>query len=219
MHIITKKVTLLPAPEPPFVGTRITVKVPSSPVGDLTYKIFRATKANGSSDMTIDWGDGTSEAATTILNKGHTYEVPGVYEVRISDDVANLYIGNSGGSDTYDNIYAPSVLSFSTNAQKLTKLGCFRRCCNMLGFEMRESSVEEIGECAFVDCAALSGDIYLPRIHDLPFTTRQQFDGCTGGITRIHFSAEHENAIRNSAAFLADPTLGTGVPDICMFDL
>ena len=214
MHIITKKVRLVPAP---FVGTKIRVSVPSSPGGELTYKIFRAIRADGCDTLMIDWGDGVTETFNAFINKGHTYEEPGVYEIRISDDVSELTVSNT--ADTYVNFYAPSVLSFTSNAKKLTSIGTFRRCCNMIGFDMRESNIMELRECEFLDCASLSGDIYLPRISELPYTDTQPFAGCTGGITRIHFSAEHEDAIRNSAAFLADPTLGTGVPDICMFDL
>jgi surface protein len=38
----------------------------------------------GTVDVVIDWGDGTSEAFTTIGNKTHTYAAEGEYTVRVS---------------------------------------------------------------------------------------------------------------------------------------
>ena len=216
MNIITKKVTLLPAP---FVGTRIKIRVPSTDEGDLEYRIFAAVRADDTESFDVDWGDGSTETKSGIVSRGHIYAAPGDYEIKISDGIKSLACSSSGGSAPFLSKYGPSVLSLVSNATKLARLGCMYGCRNMRTFDIRKSAVSELGEKIFVDCASLSGDIYLPRISELPYTDTQPFAGCTGGITRIHFSAEHESAIRNSAAFLADATLGTGVADVCKFDL
>ena len=214
MHIITKKVTLLPAP---FVGTRVRIRVPHSPDAGLTFKILSATRADDCESFEVDWGDGQKEERGGMMSYGHTYAAAGEYEIKISDGVKSL--GLSTPTNAYPSQYVPSVLSVVTKATRLTNFHCFRGCRNMHTFDMVESAVNTLASYAFVDCASLLGNIYLPRINDLPTTNRLPFAGCTGGITRIHFSAEHESAIRNSAAFLADPTLGTGVEGVCRFDL
>lgn len=217
MNIITKKVTLLPVP---FVGTKIRIKVPSSSDASLEYRIWVVRRADGCDSFTIDWGDGVHEKKTSHLNQGHVYDAPGEFEIRISDEINYLVICTpNGGTGLYPTQYTPSVLSLVTNATKLLELGSFNGCRNMSTFDIRDSSVSTLSENSFINCTSLSGDIFLPRISDLPYTDRQPFDGCTGGITHIHFSAEHEEAIRNSAAFLADPTLGTGIENVCLFDL
>mgnify|MGYP003291714822 CR=1 FL=1 len=49
-------------------------------------------------------------------------------------------------------------------------------------------------------------------------TRTQPFEGCTGGLTRLHFAAANEAAIKATTNYQSDPALGTATAT-CVFDL
>lgn len=218
MNIITKKVTLIPAPIL-FVGSRLTVRVE----GDaLDFGIFESRPPAGSDKTTVQWGDGeTTTVEGAISQLVHTYAMPGTYQVRISDDAESLTLIGSTSPEEYQARYAPRILAFESNATKLMTIGtgCFRECANLVRVTFDCSKAELIGLRAFAGCRSLAGVVSLPVFHILRgLKSAQPFEGCTGGITEIHFSASAEDDITSSSVYKGDQTLGTGTA-VCKFDL
>lgn len=218
--IVSKKVRVVAAPEPPpppFIGTRIKVKIPHTEGGALEFG-FVSMQTHGD-PFTLDWGDGTVEEGSQFLRKIHTYAAPGIYEIRASTGVytQTFTVPNIG----YDVLYGPSVLSYVCNDIAMDTLGvnAFCGCVNMATFDVRESSCKRLLKGVLKDCVKLSGELYFPKVSQLQGEVgTMPFEGCTGGITKIHFAEAVEADITSSATYLADPTLGTGTA-LCVFDL
>ena len=106
--IITKTLTLVDGPEPPFVGTTIRVTIPD---GSLTFGFNNLVKAEDSESFTIDWGDGNvQEFAADGDHATHEYPHGGDYEIRISDGVSSIKQSGSSLQDPdYYDVYAPMV--------------------------------------------------------------------------------------------------------------
>lgn len=217
MNIITKKVRLIPAP---FVGTTIRIRV-----GDgLVFKFRNVVLAEGCTSITIDWGDGTTEVYNASISGGaHSYPAPGEYCIRISDDTKNICIGFSNDESEYTTVFAPMVLLFTSNAKKLSIIPGYGlcNCINLTCFDVSSSNVRTISSAAFKNCSGLSGELFFPEVGTIQGgATTLPFYGCTG-ITALHFKEANEAAITSSQAYNADEehTLGTGVKDVCCFDL
>jgi surface protein len=81
-------------------------------------------------NVTIDWGDGTSESHTTTGFKTKTYANPGVYVVQIRGTMTTLDHG-TGANTTNNKLKLVRILSFGNIG--LTNLANFcRNCSNVL---------------------------------------------------------------------------------------
>jgi surface protein len=88
-------------------------------LGDTTVEV----PLSGTVDVTIDWGDNTSDVETTAGTKTHTYATGGVYTVRVSGTLTGF-----GGSVTRPELI--KCLSFGSLG--LTSLNsAFRNCANL----------------------------------------------------------------------------------------
>ena len=95
----------------------------------------------------------------------------------------------------------------------------FGGCRNLKSIDIGRSRISQLVEGTFKGCTGLSGELYLPTIRKFPRSaSTTPFEGCTGGIVKIHFAARHENEIKSTAAYQNDPTLGTGSAT-AVFDL
>lgn len=215
MKIICKT-TLLAMPD---LGSVLSVRIGENRL----FKLRGATLAEGCDHVTVDWGDGSEpETFNTDLSDAlHTYSSAGDYAIRFSDGIGQIMIGYRSDSSDYNTIYAPMVTGFVSNASRLSEIpaNAFRSCVNLMRFDVAESSVSAIYGSAFKNCAALSGALSFPMVKDiagglgaLPFT------GCSR-IAALRFSRANETAIRNGQAFSADRTLGTGIENVCQFNL
>ena len=187
MNIITKKVTLRPAP---FVGTRIKIKLedPES----LTWGMSNLTLAEGCERAIIDWGDGSRTELSETGEAIHDYAAPGEYEVRISDDIVRICC--SGGPTTpYYTAYAPMIRACITKAARLGYIHsrCFLNAVNMDAFICEGSGVTVIGSFSFRDCVSLKGRLDLRGIDSVMVNA---FTSATG-ITELHFSEANKAAI------------------------
>ena len=95
-------------------------------LGDLTVEV---PFGNGTVNVTIDWGDGSSDAYTTTGTKAHTYASGGVYEVRVSGTFTHF-----GRIDTRPEL--TKCLSFGTgftagNGFSPSLNRAFRACANL----------------------------------------------------------------------------------------
>ena len=217
MNIITKKVRLIPAPVP-FVGTILTVRVDDG----LRFNICTGMLANKCDHIIVDWGDGTTQKFDgSISNAAHTFPAKGEYHIRISDDIYYIVIANADIESEQTAIYAPMVIGYSSNATRLTALTpySFHNCVNLTHLDISQTTVNTISMAALKNCTALTGHLYFPKVTMLVgINEMQPFCGCTG-LAAIHFALDNEAAIEGTTSYSKDKTLGTGVADICRFDL
>ena len=213
---IRKKARLLAHP---FKGSIIDITV-----GDQRlFGINQIHRANGHTSMTVDWGDGTVETIPdpSVENIEHEYATAGNYEVKVSDDVALLTVIGAPESVEKATLYAPLVTGFRCNAEALTFLGplTFVGCDNLRTVDVRRSEIQRL-VVPFIDCTSLSGELYFPKVSQLIANAGRSFtfQGCTGGITKIHFPAASAETIGTCKMFTNDPTLGTGTAEV-VFDL
>ena len=182
--IITKTLTLVAAPEPPFVGTTVCVRIPD---GSPTFGFVNIAKAEGAESFTIDWGDGTvQEFAADADHITHEYPHGGDYEIRISDGVSSIKQSGSSVQDPdYYGVYAPMVRSVAANGERLSTIpaNAFRHCAN-------------ITYAAFRAVSAVNG-----RSGTVPFNE-------CDALTELHFAAVHEEEIKATLAYKSDPPMG-----------
>jgi len=175
--MIIKKVTLLDAPAPTFVGTRITVSVEE---GSMAYGLARGEMAEGSEKVTVDWGDGTVESVAGIGEMVHAYASPGEYVIRLSDDLASLAASSASIGSPFEAVYPSRVTGLFSNATKLTALlpHAFRNCVRLASLDLSGSAIASFGNYAFMANAALGSLDKLPR--GLATLKPYVFSKCTG---------------------------------------
>ena len=232
--IITKTLTLVAAPVPPFVGTKVTLNLPAD---SLVWGIDTADAAEEVSDtVRIEWGDGEVYVGSNeIGNLTHTYPAPGVYEVKISDDIMNMDF--SGRSTSKYLKYVKLITAVESNAQNvdaltscflcgatnLTRLdmrdvpalvatdNCMEGCSALTSLAGLPRSLVQIRQLAFAGCTAATGRVDLPNVRAVGMSgdgaAKAPFLGCEG-ITEIHFAATNEAAIKACSVYVADPHLG-----------
>ena len=78
----------------------LALKIKTDNTGSSGPTQFTLPFYSGFTNITIDWGDGTSQVLTTLARPTHTYAVSGTYTVRISENVVGgfpgIAFGNSG---------------------------------------------------------------------------------------------------------------------------
>ncbi len=214
---ITKTLTLVAAPKPVFVGTRIEIAVPDD---GAVFGIATADLAAGTESVTVDWGDGTTDVFSGGIDHAvHAYAKAGRYAVSISDDVSSLSVNGEEEPTPFAECVA-WIASVESNAEKLEafKRYAFSGAANLTRIELDESGMTQLVAGQFKDCTSLAGALHFRNVTWVG--SRKGvfvFTGCPG-ITEIHFAAENEEAITNLAQYQNDPTLGTGTA-VCLFDL
>ena len=216
MNIITKKVTLLPAP---FVGTILNVHIGEG----LLYKIKSIALASGHEHMIVNWGDGTEETYRSgIADVEHRYSTPGDYSIRISDDTGVIGLSVSDESSEYSTVYAPMLTGFYSNAKTLIRIAAhaFDNAVNMKCFDVSESSINAILVAAFKNCRALEGELRFPLVANINGDTANlPFQGCEK-INAIRFSASRKEVLLSRAVFKEWETTHLGAANATvLFDL
>lgn len=215
MHIITKKVTLLPAP---FVGTILNVHIGEG----LLYKIKSIGLAGGHEHLIVNWGDGTEETYRSGLsNVEHRYSTPGDYSIRISDDTVAFGLSGSDESE-YTTVYAPMLTGFYSNAKTLIRIAAhaFDNAVNMKSFDVSESSINAILVSAFKNCRNLEGELRFPLVANITGdASNLPFQGCEK-INAIRFSAARKEVLLSRAVFKEWETTHLGAANATvLFDL
>lgn len=221
-HSATFRIKVLAAsvpPAPPFTGTSLTIRTTDTA---RQFGIYSAKLADGHAGVTLDWGDGTVETiGGDILQRTHDYAAAGTYVIRISDDIADVrYTGHYDPEYLFGK-YRELPVAFHSNAAALTTVGpmALGGCLNLTSVDIRDAAVTGLAEGPFAHCTALAGEPHFPHVCQFIRSTRTQpFEGCTGGLTRLHFAAANEAAIKATTNYQSDPTLGTATAT-CVFDL
>ena len=245
---IIKTVTLVAAPPPDFIGTKITVEIPD---GGATWGIFNLTKATESDCVSVKWGDGEETASTgDLVGVTHDYAEGGIYEVLVSDDAEALCVSTSDSSaEVFRPEYAPMVREVryvrGGTGSELTLAaigdGCFCNATALVSADFNESRIAQLSNSAFDGCsslvrigvpasatmmrdfalrgcAALGPRIALPGV-DLFTGWRSMLPFADcTSLTEIHFAAANEAAIKESAVYRYKSHLGAPWATI-MFDL
>ena len=208
-----------PPPPPPFVGTTVTIRVGEG----LAFKLRAVPLADGCESATVDWGDGSAVETffEKIADAVHEYPAPGEYRIRISDDVRYIAIGSSTADSDYNLVYAPMVRKIVSNGQYLTQVAAYsyRNCHNLETADFSESNLHTLPAGCFMDCRSLTGELYFPKVDNVVGSSiSMPFANCSR-LTAIHFADLYKSKITAGNAYRTNSTLGTGVPDICRFDL
>ena len=129
----------------------------------MTARIGRCTLAPGSSSITIDWGDRTSNEYTYVEGATHTYSREGEYMVTISDDVQEFGFAGYGSTEAYNDMLA----ELANVAPKVTSISGygFNNCHKMRGV-INLPNVNYIGGYAFGTTLGIT-DFILPSMRSL----------------------------------------------------
>ena len=238
----TFKVKVL-APETPPVRRETKLTIVLTDATGLTWGFFGATKAEGAALVTVNWGDGTSDAFDgDPVEPSHTYAAPGIYEVTIDDTIAQLQPMDRSIERYVRHLNC--VTGFATNAANLTALAGrgFNEDTHLTSVDLRGSGIKTVGSYNFAGCTSLSNvsgfaeveklTAYsfmkatgLPDVVAFPSVSKvgsdtgtfTPFPSCSQ-IREIHFSEKHRASIEACPCYQKDPTLGTKSA-VCLFDL
>lgn len=193
---IKVKVIADPTPPPPFVGTRIRIRLddPQS----LTWGMSELLLAEGHESAAVDWGDGNLQEITGG-EITHTYAKPGEYDVLISDDIMSLSCSASSDTSVFHNVYAPMIRECCTNATELDRLAknCFMEAVNLRTFSCEGSVLRELGGRAFGKSSSFLKRIDFPNVVSVGSNT---FYSSTD-LTELHFGLANEEVIKASSAW------------------
>ena len=92
-----RKAIVVAAPVPPFVGTRISIRLDDP--ASLTWGMQNIQLASGHEKSVIEWGDGSRDEVTLNGARTHAYARAGKYEVRISNDTGITELHFAGESE------------------------------------------------------------------------------------------------------------------------
>ena len=154
--------------------TILEVEIPDS---GGTARIGTGTLAPGSSEITVQWGDGQKSVYPKINGATHTYASGGTYLIRISDDMASFGYAN-GANDAQKDILR-QLVSLGSKVTTISSYG-FNNCHCMKGV-MNLPNVTSIGGYAFGTTLGIT-DFILPS---LPRLSQAAFY-CNPSPTQIH---------------------------------
>ena len=145
----------------------------------MTAKICSGSLAPGSTEVTVDWGDGTVEQFPNLNGRTHTYARAKDYKVKISDDLASFgYTAGNPGGDHYRDMLI-ELVSLGSKVTSIVGYG-FNNCHNMRGV-MNLQNVTSIGGYAFGTTLGIT-DFILPSMTRLVQTSFY----CGPSPTQIH---------------------------------
>ena len=136
--------------------TILEVEIPDS---GGTARIGTGTLAPGSSEITVQWGDGQKSVYPKINGATHTYASGGTYLIRISDDMATFGYAN-GANDAQKDILR-QLVSLGSKVTTISSYG-FNNCKKMRGV-INLPNVTNIGGYAFGTTLGIT-DFILPSM-------------------------------------------------------
>ena len=149
-------------------GSGKTVLVVRADALCMTAKICSGSLAPGSTEVTVDWGDGTVEQFPNLNGRMHTYSRTKDYRIKISDDLSSFgYTAGNPGGDHYRDMLI-ELVSLGTKVTTITVYG-FNNCHNMRGV-MNLPNVTSIGGYAFGTTLGIT-DFILPSMTRLVQTS------------------------------------------------
>ena len=145
----------------------------------MTAKLCSGSLAPSSTEVTVDWGDGTVEKFPNLNGRMHTYARARDYRVKISDDLASFgFMSSNPGGDHYRDMLI-ELVSLGKKVTSITGYG-FNNCHNMRGV-ICLPNVTSIGGYAFGTTLGIT-DFILPAMTRLVQTSFY----CGPSPTQIH---------------------------------
>ena len=112
---------------------------------------------NGVTNLTVDWGDGTSDVITTYnqADLTHVYASSGTYQISLSGSFVGIAYGNTG-----DRLKVSSIDNWGNN-QWTSMNGAFRGCSNMVAnySDSPDTALCSIMSYAFFNCTNFNGAV------------------------------------------------------------
>ena len=134
----------------------------------MTARLCAGSLAPGSTEVTVDWGDGTVEQFPNLNGRMHTYARARDYRVKISDDLSSFgYTAGNPSGDHYRDMLI-ELVSLGTKVTSITGYG-FNNCHNMRGVIFLPN-VTSIGSYAFGTTRGIT-DFILPSMTRLGQTS------------------------------------------------
>jgi len=147
-------------------GTILAVEASSA---SMTVRIARGDLADDSDSVFVYWGDGQKSEYSRISDARHTYEKPGEYTVRISDDLRTFGFTDSSPSGAVPE--RDMLRELVSLGSKVTSIAtyAFNNCHFMRGV-MNLPNVTNIGGYAFGSTRGIT-DFILPSMTRLVQTS------------------------------------------------
>lgn len=133
----------------------------------MTVQIARGELAEGSSSVTVNWGDGSKSEYSRISNARHTYAKPGEYRIIISDDLCSFGYSESSGTGPVRDMVR-ELIALGSKVTAISTYG-FNNCHKMRGV-INLPNVTSIGGYAFGTTLGIS-DFILPSMTRLVQTS------------------------------------------------
>ena len=156
-----------------------TVLVIRADAANMTVKLCTGSLAPGSSEVAVDWGDGTVERFPNLNGCMHTYARERDYGVKISDDLSSFGFTSGNPGDVRYRDMLVELVSLGRKVTSITGYG-FNNCHNMRGV-MNLPNVTSIGGYAFGTTLGIT-DFILPSMTRLVQTSFY----CGPSPTQIH---------------------------------
>lgn len=126
---------------------------------------------SGSTQATVDWGDGTVQTYTSMTGINHTYSTVGTFIVKVSDDLSSLTV--CGDSSTYyaRNRYTlTKVLKYGKSITTIPD-NCYYYAEYLTDIEALMPNVTTMGSRAFYYCQRLKSLSFIKntQITELPY--------------------------------------------------
>lgn len=158
-------------------GTILAVEASSA---SMTVRIARGDLADGSDSVVVNWGDGQKKEYLRISDAKHTYEKPGEYMVRISDDIRSFgFTDSSPSGEVPERDMLRELVSLGSKVTAITTYA-FNNCHFMRGV-INLPNVTSIGGYAFGSTRGIT-DFILPSMTELVETSFY----CGPSPTQIH---------------------------------
>lgn len=150
---------------------------------------------SGSTQATVDWGDGTVQTYTSMTGINHTYSTVGTFIVKVSDDLSSLTV--CGDSSTYYNRNRYTLTKVLKYGKSITAIPsyCYYYAQYLTGIEASMPNVTSMGNYAFYQCQRLKSLSFIKstQITKLPYDcfnsckALTDLDGCQN-ITTLNTS-------------------------------
>ncbi len=157
-------------------GPSTILAVEASPAS-MTVRIARGDLADGSDSVVVNWGDGQKSEYSRISDAKHTYEEPGEYRIRISDDLRSF--GFTDSRPTGGVVERDMLRELVSLGGKVTSIAtyAFNNCHYMRGV-INLPNVTSIGSYAFGTTLGIT-DFILPSMTRLVQTSFYSNPGAT----------------------------------------
>ena len=146
-----------------------TVLVIRADAANMTVKLCTGSLAPGSSEVAVDWGDGTVERFPNLNGCMHTYARERDYGVKISDDLSSFGFTSGNPGDVRYRDMLVELVSLGRKVTSITGYG-FNNCHNLRGV-INLPNVTSIGGYAFGSTGGITDFIFpaMKRLTQISF--------------------------------------------------